>query len=83
MFQENLEIKFDCVVFLNQMVLLQRLFRVGKLGKSLIKQDHIIVVGGPGISPERNYHYLIENDFNFIAHVTSTACGKEEMAVCL
>jgi hypothetical protein len=28
-------------------------------------------VGGPGNSLERNYHYSIENDLNFIAKRTS------------
>jgi hypothetical protein len=40
-------------------------------------------VGGPGNSLERNYHHLIQNYFNFIADVTRTAYGKEEMAACL
>jgi hypothetical protein len=40
---------------------------IGKLVKGLTKQDHIIIVGGPGNSLERNYHYSIENDLNFIA----------------
>jgi hypothetical protein len=40
------------------------------LGKDLTKEDHIVVVGGPGNSLERNYHYSIENDLNFITRRT-------------
>ena len=30
-------------------------------------KDHIVIVGGPENSLERNYHYSIEKDLNFIA----------------
>ena len=33
-----------------------------KLGIDLNKRDHIIVVGGPGNSMDRNYHYSFEKD---------------------
>jgi hypothetical protein len=32
---------------------------LGKPGKDLTKQDHIVVVGGPGNSPDINYNYSI------------------------
>jgi hypothetical protein len=38
-----------------------------KLGKNLTKRDHVVIVGGPGNSPDRNYHYSIQKDINFIA----------------
>jgi hypothetical protein len=38
-----------------------------KLGKDFNKRDHIVTVGGPGQSLDRNYHYQIEKDINFIA----------------
>jgi hypothetical protein len=38
-----------------------------KLGKGLAKQDHIVIMGGPGNSLDRHYHYAIEKDLNFIA----------------
>lgn len=41
------------------------------LGKDLTKQDHIVIVGGPGNSLDRNYHYSIEEDLSFIAKRTS------------
>jgi hypothetical protein len=44
---------------------------IGKLDEGLTKRDHIITVGGPGNSLERNYHYSTENDLNFIAERTS------------
>jgi hypothetical protein len=37
---------------------------LGKLGKDLTKQDHIIIVGGPGNSLDRNNHYSNEADLN-------------------
>jgi len=37
------------------------------LGKDLTKKAHIVIVGGPENSLERNYHYSIEKDLNFIA----------------
>jgi hypothetical protein len=33
---------------------------LANLGKDLTKEDHIVIVGGPGNSLERNYHYSIE-----------------------
>jgi hypothetical protein len=32
---------------------------LGKLGNNLNKRDHIIIVGGPGNSLDRNYHYSV------------------------
>jgi hypothetical protein len=43
---------------------------LANLGKDLTKEDHIVFVGGPGNSLERNYHYSIEKDLNFIARRT-------------
>jgi hypothetical protein len=40
---------------------------IGKIPKRIIKQDHINIVGGPGNSLDRLYHYSIENDLNFIS----------------
>jgi hypothetical protein len=42
-----------------------------KLGKGLTKQDHIIIVGGPGNSLDGNSHYSVENDLDNIAERTS------------
>jgi hypothetical protein len=44
---------------------------IGKIRKGLTMQDHIIIVGEPGSSLDRNYHYSIENDLDFIAERTS------------
>jgi hypothetical protein len=41
------------------------------LGKDLTKEDHFVIVGGPGKSLDRQYHYSIEKDLNFIAKRTS------------
>jgi hypothetical protein len=43
---------------------------LANLGKDLTKKDHIIIVGGPGNSLERNCHYSIEKDLSFIAKRT-------------
>ena len=43
---------------------------LANLGKDLTKKDHIVIVGGPGNSLEKNYHYSIEKDLNFIARRT-------------
>jgi len=40
---------------------------LGRLGNDLTKQDHIMVVGGPGNSLDRNYHYSVKMDISFIA----------------
>jgi hypothetical protein len=32
---------------------------LGKLGKGLTKHDHIVIVGGPGNSLDRNYYYSV------------------------
>jgi hypothetical protein len=43
---------------------------IGKLGRDLTKQNHIIIMGGPGNSLERVCHYSIENNLNFTAERT-------------
>jgi hypothetical protein len=43
---------------------------LANLGKGLTKKDHIVIVGGPGNNLERNHHYSIERDLNFIARRT-------------
>jgi hypothetical protein len=44
---------------------------LGKLGKELNKQDHIVIVGAPGKSLDRNYNYSIQKDTNYIAERTN------------
>jgi hypothetical protein len=44
---------------------------LGNLGKDLTKQDHIVLVGGPGNNLDNNYHYSIEEELNFFAKNTS------------
>jgi hypothetical protein len=44
---------------------------LGKLGNNFTKQDHTVIVGGPGISPDRNYNYSVEKDINFIVEWTA------------
>jgi hypothetical protein len=69
---ENLGSKFDiCSIFKPIAPLSNVVEDLGMLGKDLTKQDHIIIVGGPGNSLDRNYHYSIEDDLNFIAERTS------------
>jgi hypothetical protein len=63
--------KFDVCSIFKPNAALPKVEDIGKLGKRLAKQDHIIIVGGPGSSLERNYHDAIENYLNFIAERTS------------
>jgi hypothetical protein len=72
MLQENLGSKFDiCSIFKPNAPLANVVENLGKLGKDLTKRDHIITVGGPGNSLDRNHHYSTEDDLNFIAERTS------------
>jgi hypothetical protein len=49
---------------------------LGKLSKNFTKQDHIVIVGGPGNSLDSNYNYAGQKDINFIAKkTTSTDVG--------
>jgi hypothetical protein len=44
---------------------------LGKVGKGLTKQDHIVIVGGPGNSLDRNHYYSVEKDVNFTVERTA------------
>jgi hypothetical protein len=56
MLKENLGIKFDIVsIFKPNAPLAKVVEDLGKLGKGLTKQDHIVIVGGPGNSLDRNH----------------------------
>jgi hypothetical protein len=71
MLQENLGTKFDVMsIFKPNATLAKVVEDLGKLSKDLTKQDHIIIVGGPGNSLDRDYYYLIGKDVNFIAERT-------------
>jgi hypothetical protein len=72
MLQENLGSKFDiCSIFKPNARLAKFVEDLGKLGKDLTKQDNISIVRGPGNSLDRNHHYSIEDDLNYIAKRTS------------
>ena len=47
---------------------------MGKLGNNLIKPDHIIIVGEPGKSLGRNYHYSNEEGMTRLGEYTGR-CG--------
>jgi hypothetical protein len=49
---------------------------LSKLGKDCTTKDHIVIVGGPGNSLDRNYNYLIEKDINFIAEKTTNTNAR-------
>jgi hypothetical protein len=58
MLQENLGTKFEVHSIFKPNAPLVYVFEdMQKLGKGLMKQDHIIIVGGQEKSLERNYHY--------------------------
>jgi hypothetical protein len=70
--QENLGTKFDVVCIYKPNAPLPKFVEsLGKLGKDFSKEDHIVILGGPGNSLDRNYHYLIEEDVNSITERTS------------
>jgi hypothetical protein len=72
MLKESLGKRFDIVsTFKPNAPLANVVEDLGKLGKDLTKQDHIVIVGGPGNSLDRNYSYSIEKDINFIAERTA------------
>jgi hypothetical protein len=72
MLQENLGTKYDmCSIFKPSDPHAKLVMDIGNIYKGLTKQDHIIIVGGPGNSLDRNYPYSIENFLNFIAEGTS------------
>ncbi|KDR19419.1 hypothetical protein L798_06193 [Zootermopsis nevadensis] len=77
MLNENLGNKFDIVsIFKPNAPLANVIEDLGKLGKGLTKQDHILIVGGPGNSLDRNKKYSIEKDVDFIAkRTTNTNVG--------
>jgi hypothetical protein len=63
--------KFNSIQFKPNAPLANVVEDLRKLGKDLTKQDHIIIMGGPGNSLDRNFNYCIEKDINFIAERTS------------
>jgi hypothetical protein len=70
--KENLGNKFDTVrIFKPNAPLAKVVDDLGKLGKGLTKKDHIVIVGGPGNSLDRNQYYSVEKDVNFIAERTT------------
>jgi hypothetical protein len=72
MLKENLGTKFDMVSIFKPNVPLAKVVKdLGKLGKDRTKQDHIVIVGGPGNILDRNHYYSVENNVNFIAERTA------------
>jgi hypothetical protein len=61
-FKKTWELNLTCSIFKPNASLTKALESIGRLRKGLTN-----VVGRPGNSLERNYHYSIENYFNFIA----------------
>jgi hypothetical protein len=72
MLQENLCTRFDIVSITKSNAPLAKVTEdLAKLGKGLKKQNHIVIVGGPGKRLDRNYYYSVEKDVNFIAERTT------------
>jgi hypothetical protein len=75
MLQETLDSNFEVSSVVKPNAPLAKVVEdLGKLVKGLSKQDHIVIVGGPGNSLDRHYHYAIEKDLNFI-EVNENECG--------
>jgi hypothetical protein len=71
-FKKNLGTKYDMwSIFKSSDPHAKVVQDMGKIRKRLTKQDHIIIVGGPGNSLGTNYHHSMLNDLNFIAERTS------------
>jgi hypothetical protein len=69
MSQENLGTKFDiCSIFKPNAPLAKAAEDIKNFNKDLTMQDHIMV-GRPANSLERNHHYSIENDLNFVSYI--------------
>jgi hypothetical protein len=72
MLQENLGFKFKvCSMFKPNAHLANVVKDVRKLGKHLIKQDHIVIEGEMGNSLVINQNCSIDKDLSFIAERTS------------
>jgi hypothetical protein len=71
MLKENLSNKFYIVNIFKPNAPLGKVEDLGKLGKGLTKQDHIVIVGGPDNSLDRNHYYSVEKDDSFIAERTA------------
>jgi hypothetical protein len=73
MIQDNLGYRFEaCSIFKPNVPLAKVVEDLGKLGKGLAKQDHIVTVRGPAYSSNRHYHRAIEKYMNFTAERTTT-----------
>jgi hypothetical protein len=67
MLQEHLGTEYEITsIFKPNAPLAHVVEDLGKLDNDLTKQDHIIIMGGPGNSLDRNYHYSIVKDINSI-----------------
>jgi len=71
MLQKHLGTEYEVTIIFQRNAPLENVVEdLANLGKDLTKKDHFVIVGGPGNSLERNYHYSIEKDLNFIARRT-------------
>jgi len=58
MLQNHLGTEYEVTSIFKPNKLLENVIEdLANLGKDLTKEDHIVIVGGPGNSLERNYHY--------------------------
>jgi hypothetical protein len=71
MLQENLVSKFKVCSIFKPNAPLEIVEDVGKLGKDLTKQAHIVIVDGDGNGLDINKDYSIDKDLNFTAERTS------------
>jgi hypothetical protein len=72
MLQDHLGTDYDVTSILKPTAPLANVVEdLKKLGKNLTNRDHVFIVGGPGKRLDRNSHYSIAKDINFIAERTS------------
>ena len=75
MLQEHLGTEYEVTSIIKPNEPLENVEDLQNLGKDLTKKDHIVIVGGPGNSLDRNFKYSIERDLNIIARRTNHTAG--------
>jgi len=80
MLQEHLVTGYEITSILNPNAPLANVnLDLRKLDNDLTKRDHIIIMGGPRNSLDRNYHYSFQKYINFIAERSSNTNVRSEI----
>lgn len=80
MLQEHLVTEYEITsIFKPNAPLANIIVDLRRLGNDLTKRDHIIIVGGPRNSLDRNYHYSFQKYINFIAERSNNTNVRSEI----